>query len=152
MSNLKLPTMTHKNLSKMLGKRPSLKLAYATEAHKEHGSDIITVTQHGNVIATLTPQTVHIDNCGYDTTTTATRLRKILSDNGITYYVRIKQYAMRLYNENHTELVSDFRSIEFANLSHAGQNWVADWVTLGEDSPAYTADKPAEVTPDLFAA
>ncbi len=149
MSNLKLPTMTHENLRKMLGKRSERTIAYATKIHSEHGADVITVTQHGNVIATLTPGMVHIDNCGYATTTTATRLRKILADNGIGYYVRIKQYAMRLYNAEHTELDSDFRSVDFVNLgSSYGDNWAPCWDSLGEGTVA--PEKSEEV--DLFAA
>lgn len=143
MSNLKLPTMTHKNLRAMMGKRSSLKLAYATEAHAEHGSDVITITQHGNTIAILTPDTVTIDNCGYATTTTATRLRKILSDNGIDYYVRIKNFSMRLYNSHHTELDPDFRSLEFVNIGY----WAPNWEKLsnaGAEIPQPKSDTPAQ--------
>lgn len=120
MSNLKLPTMTYDNLHKILAKskKSLVKVAYATEVMSTANG--ISVLQHGNVIAELTPDTLYIDNCGYDTTTTATRLRKILADNGIGYYVRIKQYAMRLYNGSHTEIDPEFRS---ATLTRLGTTW-----------------------------
>lgn len=127
MSNLKLPTMTHANLRKLLGKRPSIKLAYATEAHAEHGSDRISVTQHDNVIAVLTGDTLYVDNCGYDSATTANRLRKILHDNGLDYYVRIRDFGMRLYNGAHTEIDSEFRRAEFTRL---GNVWAMNYAKL----------------------
>lgn len=149
MSNLKLPTMTFEALSKTLKAGGDRKLAYATVATRSEDGKKIFISQHGNVIATLAPDSVSIDNCGYDTTTTATRLRKILSDNGITYYVRIKQYAMRLYNDSHTELDPCFRSIEFVKIGHA---WCPNWETLSDEAPA-KAPVPTEAPlVDLFAA
>lgn len=142
MSNLKLPTMTHQNLRKILGKREERTIAYATKIHGEHGSEVITVTQHGNPIAILTPDTLYVDNCGYATTTTATRLRKILADNDAGYYVRIKQYAMRLYNDAHTEIDPEFRS---ATLTRQGTAW-----SLAYGEMNLTAAPVKEL--DLFAA
>jgi hypothetical protein len=96
MSNLSLPKMTYANLNSVLGstKWGRAQLAYATTI--ERVNDAIYVKHHENVIAVLEPDSVYVTNCGYETSTTANRLRKILSDNSIPFSVRIKQFSMRL--------------------------------------------------------
>lgn len=126
MSNLKLPTMTHENLSKLVPVGKIRKLAYATEA-RHHTDGTIVVTQHGNIIATMTTDSLYVSNAGWDSTTTATRLRKILGDNKTGYYVRIRDYGMRFYNDSHTELDSSFHSASFNRL---GTVWALDYADV----------------------
>lgn len=150
MSNLKLPVMTFEALSKNVKPGQTRKLAYATEAYRSHDGTRITITQHSNPIAILSEKSVFVDNCGYDTTTTSTRINKILSDNEIPYYVRIRQYQMRLFNASHTELDDTFRSLEFVNLGYGSSlNWVPNWATLADGAPEHI-ETQKEV--DLFVA
>lgn len=142
MSNLKLPVMTFDALAKNVKPGQTRKLAYATEAYRSEAGDTIKVKQHGNTIAVLSHKSVFVDNCGWDTNTTATRIRKVLDDNSIPYYVRIKNFSMRLYNTAHTELDDSFRSLEFVDLGYDSHNWAPNWETLGEDSAARTAPAP----------
>lgn len=125
MSNLKLPTMTHDNLSKLLGGRSAKTLAYATTA--ERSGDSIIIRQHGNAIAELTPSQVTVDTCGYDTSTTANRLRTIMHDNSLGYYVRIRDFGMRLFNAERTEIDSAFHR---ATFTKRGDAWTLDYSSL----------------------
>ena len=113
MSNLKLPTMSYDNLTK-LSKGYEIKIAYATtiESYDDSPKRIV-IRQHGNIIAQVTPDIIVIDNCGYDSSTTANRLRKIMHDNNLGYYVRIRDFEMRLYNDVHTEVTAAFRKATF---------------------------------------
>lgn len=115
MSNLKLPTMTYDNLSKLIGSKTARTLAYATTAERSSDGSII-VRQHGNAIAELTPKTITVDQCGWDSTTTANRLRMVMRDNDLGYYVRIRDFGMRLYNAEHTEIDSTFHRATFIKL------------------------------------
>ena len=113
MSNLKLPTMSYDNLTK-LAKGYETKIAYATTIERYDDSPArIVIRQHGNMIAQVTPDIIVIDNCGYDSSTTANRLRKIMQDNMLGYYVRIRDFEMRLYNAEHTEITASFRTATF---------------------------------------
>lgn len=126
MSNLKLPTMTYDNLSKLLGGRSAKTLAYATTAER-HANGNIIVRQHGNAIAELSPDTLYIDQCGWDSSTTANRLRKVMADNEVGYYVRIRDFGMRLYNASHTEIDSAFHS---ASFTKHGDAWALNHSSL----------------------
>lgn len=99
MSNLTLPRMTYVTLKGMLNNarlknRSEVKLAYATTAEYTGGENTITIRHHGNAIAMLTPEHIHLTGSGWNSQTTATRLRTILNDNqtvlaenfGRTYY------------------------------------------------------------------
>jgi hypothetical protein len=94
MSNLTLPVMTYDNLSHVLGGRWHKQVAYATSI--ERVGSAIYVKHHENVIAVLEPDSVYVTKCGWDSDTTANRLRKILSDNRVPFTVRIRQYSMYL--------------------------------------------------------
>lgn len=122
MSNLKLPTMSFSALMARysLTSKPT-KLAYATTAEYVNGH--IVIRQHGNRIAVITHDIIVIDNCGYDSSTTANRLRKIMHDNNLGYYVRIRDFEMRLYNDVHTE-ISSFRA---ATFTKHGETWVLQY-------------------------
>lgn len=108
MSNLKLPTMTYLNLTRLLGKKNFVKLAYATTA--ERRGESIAVFQHDNLIAEFNHDSVYLTNAGWHSTTTATRLRKIFQDNHSTYSVRIRDYRMRLLDDG-KEMPAEFHSI-----------------------------------------
>lgn len=94
MSNLNLPRMTYTNLSLTMGGRNHRQIAYATTL--ERVGPAIYVKHHSNVIAVLEPDQVYVTKCGWDSPTTANRLRTILHDNEIPYRVRIFKGEMRL--------------------------------------------------------
>lgn len=80
MSNLQLPTMSYARLSTLdVGK--SGKIGYAT--HIGRCDNAVTVFHHGHPIATITPDEVTLDNCGYHTRTTADRLHRIARANNV---------------------------------------------------------------------
>lgn len=88
MRGLKLPTMTHENLTKIIeaarskGQWPA-QLAFATTA--EYASDgNIVVKHHGNPIAHIGRTWFTLSNAGWHTSTTADRLDKIITDNAPT--------------------------------------------------------------------
>ena len=114
MSNLNLPTMTFENIAKKMVGKSTLKLAYATEAVQGNSTSPIEILHHGNRIAVLSPENLYVSNCGWDSSTTATRLRKIMSDNNLGYYVRIRDFGMRLYSDAHTEVDPAFHSATFS--------------------------------------
>lgn len=91
MSNLKLPSMSYASLTS----RNNGTLAYATTLtvtpHK-----CAEVRHHGNLIAEIGPDGLWISNAGWDSSTTANRLRVILRDNGLPYTVRIHDFEMEL--------------------------------------------------------
>lgn len=91
MSNLNLPTMSYTNLDKVLtdSGKSRVKLAYATDAMRVGRG--IAVLHHDNMIATLAPDAIQVDTCGWDSVTTANRLNRILVDSGLPYRVSIKQ-------------------------------------------------------------
>lgn len=132
MSNLKLPRMTFVALAKNVKPGQTRKLAYATEAHRSEAGDTIKIKQHGNTIAILTPTSLYVTNCGYSTGTTATRLRKILDDNETDYYVRIRNFEMRLYNKAHTEVDPEFYSL---TLTRQGDYWCTDYQNANGEAP-----------------
>lgn len=119
MSNLKMPTMTYENLSKILGSKSEKKICYATEIASYPGG--IRVTQHGNTIANISESSVMVTNAGWDSSTTANRLRKIMNDNNIGFYVRVRNFGMRLFAPNHTEVDSSFHQATFFRTE---DNWV----------------------------
>lgn len=95
MSNLKLPTMTYSNLHTLLKRsgKSRVKIAYATEIVQEPLS--IAVVHHNSIIARIysggQPATVQVDTCGWDSMTTASRLNKIVVDNGLPYRISIRK-------------------------------------------------------------
>jgi hypothetical protein len=102
--------MTFASLDKRLGTKWRVPLAYATYAERVNGD--VYVKHHTSVIAVLSPDEVYVTNAGYETSTTATRLRQILRDNHIPYTVRIQQFRMRLAR-NFTSTWDDFSSATF---------------------------------------
>lgn len=112
MSNLKLPTMSYAALmaTERLTSKPK-KIAYATTA--EYANGYITIRHHGNAIALIARNIIVIDNCGWDSDTTVNRLRKVMRDNNIPYYVRIRDFEMRLCNDAHNEIDGNFRTATF---------------------------------------
>ena len=126
MSNIKMPTMTYDNLDTILGKSEEKTICYATKITR-WANGAIAVRQHGNTIAVLSPLALFVTNCGWDSSTTANRLRKIMGDNKIGYYVRIRDFGMRLFNSAHTEIDSAFHSALFTK--HEGF-WMADYESL----------------------
>ena len=100
MSNLSLPTMSFPNLERLLDKRTSLTLGYATTATRDPHKRTIHVLHHGNEIARLTPMTLWVSNAGYSSSTTRSRLNKILLANGIPFSVGQKSYEQILTNHD----------------------------------------------------
>lgn len=93
MSNLKLPTMTFDNLSKLLTKQSPKKLAYQTVASRH--DDEIRVYHHYTLIAKIKPNgDLWVGNGGYHSTTTSTRIHTIIRDNMHDMECRIKQGDM----------------------------------------------------------
>ena len=93
MSNLQLPTMSYENLS-TLSVGSSGKIGYATHIDRDEERERITVFHHGHPISIIGRDWVTLDNCGYHTRTTADRLNRIATANGIGR-VGIRQGVMR---------------------------------------------------------
>jgi hypothetical protein len=98
MSNLKLPMMTFESLMRSGHTKT---LAYATTAElvpsDDNGKtdDYIVIRHHGTVIAEIAGQWVYVTNAGYDSSTTRSRIHKILSDNG-NFGVTQRQHVQHL--------------------------------------------------------
>lgn len=90
MTNLKMPSLKYDDLIN----RKNGRLGYATTlTHGNPGT--VIVSHHGSPIATLTPDTVTLDNHGYHSNTTAHRLNLISHAHGLGW-VGIKNGEMRL--------------------------------------------------------
>jgi hypothetical protein len=90
MTNLSLPTLTHANLNRLLGKRQNKTIGYATVAVQQGAG--ISIYHHNNAIALLGMDgMVAISKGGWDSNTTAHRLHRILKDNGIAESVGVRK-------------------------------------------------------------
>lgn len=78
MSNLKLPNLSYKELSK-LPEGKQRKIAYATHALNQNGR--VIVYHHHHPIGVIEKNKVLISKCGYNSNTTTHRLDRILLDN-----------------------------------------------------------------------
>lgn len=85
MTNLKLPEMSFKNLSKLAPSNGNWKkIAYATYVRNVLiGQGIVEVKHHNSVIANIFELGVDLDNHGYNSRSTAHRMNQILRDNGV---------------------------------------------------------------------
>lgn len=86
MSNLTLPKMTYATLKGMLSNAHlkgqwRVKLAYETTIEYDNDGKAIIVRHHNNSIALIGPDWFTICGAGWNSQTTATRLRAILNDN-----------------------------------------------------------------------
>jgi hypothetical protein len=97
MSNLTLPTMSLTALDRLMGKRTGMTLAYATTAVRTWEG--IAIEHHGNRIALIRPDYIYVSNAGYGSSTTRTRLNRILRDNDIPYGVTQKDFAQYLVDD-----------------------------------------------------
>lgn len=101
MSNLKMPTMTLDAL-KTRTKGRDANIAYKTRAvwHTDMGGVIVAIEHHGNVIATMSPNSLIVTGAGWNSVTTANRLHKILRDNNVSARVFVKAGQMTIENNN----------------------------------------------------
>jgi hypothetical protein len=105
MTNLSLPALTYANLDRLLGKRASKTIGYATVVHRApHLTDSfgkhLVVTHHGNQIASLTSyNVVAVSKAGWDSNTTAHRLHRILKDNGIAESVGVRKGCVSILRD-----------------------------------------------------
>lgn len=58
---------------------------------------------HGNLIASITGQNVHIDMCGWPTATTRSRINAILEHFGLPYQVRQRRHRQWLVSKANDE-------------------------------------------------
>lgn len=79
MSSLIFPECTYDNLDCLLGGESRRKIAYETVAVRDGGD--IHVLHHGNLIATLHDDSLFLTTAGWDSRTTADRLRRIIAAN-----------------------------------------------------------------------
>lgn len=115
MSNLKLPPMTYAALLPRL-RRGYANIAYVTVATRY--ANVITIRQHGNIIAQLDAGgNIYVTNAGWNTPTTRTRIHKILVDNGLDWGVTQIDFTQYLVNRVTGEKLPEFSS---ANFDHEG--------------------------------
>lgn len=99
MSNLNLPSMKYSDLvSSLVMLSSERKLAYATTAQRT--GDVVEIRHHGNVIATLAPGMIKVDTCGWDSMTTASRLNRIVVDNGLPYRISIRKGDTKIMTDS----------------------------------------------------
>lgn len=134
MSNLKMPRMTVENLN-IITRRGREIIAYQTRANAywndAEADNNYRITHHGNTIAIIGCDTVTISNGGWDSITTADRLRRILNDNGIPFTVRINDYSMVLYNRRNGEHVKVGNMAELGRVTFRNIGGNAGWVIYG---------------------
>lgn len=95
MSNLSLPSMTHRNLTAMLKPGKVKTLAFETTAYA--GADgSVAVAHHGTRIATISAHSIQITNAGWSSQTTRARIHKVLTDNSTGFSLGQKNFEQVL--------------------------------------------------------
>lgn len=132
MSNLKLPILTfdaiteslktaHPNATGDIGKSVAYATGVATLGYNPLVDPLprtVAVIHHTSVIASLWvgAGNLHITNAGYSSSTTRTRLNKVLNDNKLTQWgVTQKNFVQVLINFDSKESFPDFQSARFEN-------------------------------------
>ena len=70
-------------------------VGYATMVTLLPGEDDrVLLLHHGSVVAIITPETVTVDNCGYDSVTTSGRINAALVDNRTGAGCKVKNGEM----------------------------------------------------------
>lgn len=89
MRNLKLPSLKY-------GQVKPGKLCYATEATVD-SSGWHALYHHGSLIATVEADSVFISTAGWDSSTTADRIDRVLQDNEVGYRVALRNGETHLF-------------------------------------------------------
>lgn len=99
MSNLKLPNMSRESLLATLSSKDYwTKIAYATHVHL---ADTVLIKHHDTVIAELHKDSVTLNNGGYNSNVTVSRLNKIARDNSLPIFVAIRNRSMVALDNDH---------------------------------------------------
>mgnify|MGYP003543219327 CR=1 FL=1 len=123
-----MPTMTLDALKTRTNGRDA-NIAYKTRAvwHTDKGGTIVSIEHHGNVIAVISPNILIVTGAGWNSVTTANRLRKILRDNNIGCHVFVKDGLMRIRYDN-VDYYLSHNAAHFARDEHGqwGQMHIID--------------------------
>ena len=124
MTNLKLPVMTLDAL-KTLTNGKDARIAYKTCAtwYAYKGVATVSIKHHGNVIATISPNILVVTSAGWNSVTTANRLRKILRDNNVNAHVFVKDGLMRIKSDDGERYLSN-------NYAHFARCENGKWVQM----------------------
>jgi hypothetical protein len=102
MSNLNLPNLSYKSLSDMaIQPGETRKLAYETTV--ETMGDVFVIRHHGNAIAEVGLWSLDITDCGWGSSTTRTRLNKVVRDN-------VTDIPVHLNQKNYQQVLTWFKS------------------------------------------
>lgn len=121
MSTLEMPTMTLDAL-KALTRGRDVNIAYKTRAtwHTDKAGTTVTIRHHGNAIASISQNDLLVTGAGWNSVTTANRLRKILADNTVGANVFIKNGQMYIETRDGKRYLSD-------RLAHFSRDESGHW-------------------------